>query len=64
MTYDQAVKEASRQAVEANDDRYVNEGEEGCYVATEGSAATIYIAEPCYESAVIAKHATTGRIYR
>ena len=57
MTYDKAVKLACKRAVETGRDWYVIEGEEGCRVSGNESDygfACIYIAEPCYESQVIA----------
>lgn len=55
MTYEQAVRQASRNAMRSGRDWYVTESEEGCAVTDdEGQyASTIYIAEPCAESLII-----------
>ncbi len=54
MTYEQAIKVASFRAVKMKRDFYVNECEDGCFVSEQYSGDTIYVAEPSYDSAIIA----------
>ena len=57
MTYDQAIKVACRLALETNQDAMVCEDEDDCYVSQDEAdfGACIYLAEPCYESVILAQ---------